>query len=305
MLSVPFYIVDVFANQKYGGNQLAVFIDLDDQISDDLMQKMASEINFAETTFIKSNQNDSRFDVRIFTPEHEIPFAGHPSLGTAYIIAKYLLPTVPQNLTLALRHGDIAITIAMPENLDNSILFMQQLQPEFRERFDHQVVASELQLDFADLDMALPIQEVSTGLPYILIPLNNLAAIESLYFDYATLQQFLFKRQKYRTNSITGHSTSLFFFTAQTQETDNHYHARMILLENGRVSEDAATGSANGCLLAYLLQYQSSTINATVEQGFELNRHSYIFLDGKFEEGQYQINVGGSVKMVSVGEWFV
>ena len=90
-MKIKYYIVDVFATNKYEGNQLAVFIDLKNQLSDAQMQKMAREINFAETTFIKAIKNDARCVVRIFTPEHEVPFAGHPSLGTSYIIAKFTI----------------------------------------------------------------------------------------------------------------------------------------------------------------------------------------------------------------------
>ena len=302
MNTIPFYIIDVFANQKYGGNQLAVFIDFENILSQEMMQTMAKEINFAETTFIKSNENDTRFDVRIFTPEHEIPFAGHPSLGTAYIIAKYILKTPPLQLTLALKHSDI--TISIPDSVDD-ILSMQQAQPTFAEFFTVSEIASELNIPIEMIDNTLPIQEVSTGLPYIIVPLKNLATIESLKFDYATLQNFLVARNKYRTNSKTGHSTSFFFFTNQTHNVDNQYHSRMILLENGRVSEDAATGSANGCLLAYLLKYQSPQIKATVEQGFQLNRKSYLYLNGSLENEFYTLNVGGRVKLVSVGEWLV
>jgi trans-2,3-dihydro-3-hydroxyanthranilate isomerase len=302
MKSIPFYIVDVFANQKYGGNQLAVFVDFENMLSDATMQTMAKEINFAETTFIKTNENDSRFAVRIFTPEHEVPFAGHPSLGTAYIIAKYILKIPPTQLTLALKHGDILISV--PISTDDP-LSMQQAQPTFDAFFSRSEIADELNIDINDIATHLPIQEVSTGLPYVIVPLNNLAAVEALKFDYNTLQNFLMKRYKYRTNSPTGHSTSFFFFTNQTQHTDSQYHARMILLENGRVSEDAATGSANGCLLAYLLKHQNVPIKATVEQGFQLHRKSYLYLDGSFENNFYSINVGGRVKPVSVGEWLV
>jgi trans-2,3-dihydro-3-hydroxyanthranilate isomerase len=145
--TVKFYIVDVFANNKYEGNQLAVFIDLENEISDDLMQKMAKEINFAETTFIKANKNNERFVVRIFTPEHEIPFAGHPSLGTSYVIAKFLVPQKIQNLTLELQHCDIAISIEQNNLLDESVFFMKQAQPEFRTFFEHNDIV-ELGIDF-------------------------------------------------------------------------------------------------------------------------------------------------------------
>ena len=117
MRAIPFYIVDVFAANHYQGNQLAVFVDLENQVSAEQMQQIAREINFAETTFIKANRGNGRFVVRIFTPEHEVPFAGHPSIGTSYIIAKFLLPHATDKLVLELAHCDIDITILRPKAL--------------------------------------------------------------------------------------------------------------------------------------------------------------------------------------------
>jgi trans-2,3-dihydro-3-hydroxyanthranilate isomerase len=305
MKKIKFYIVDVFANQKYGGNQLAVFVDLKNQLSDDVMQQMATEINFAETTFIKADNGNQRYDVRIFTPEHEVPFAGHPSLGTSYILSKHLSAKNHNNLVLELKHSDIDILIEQPDNLEESTFYMTQAQPEFKETFTHSEIANELGIPLSNLDLEMPIQEITTGLPYILIPLSNLSAIEALNFDYATLQKFLSARKKYRTNSVTGHSTSFFFFTKETYEKGNHYNTRMMLLENGKRSEDAATGSANGCFLAYLLKYGHPEITATVEQGFQINRKSYIYLNGSFKDKKYTIQVGGRVKAVSEGYWYV
>ena len=92
MTEIEYYLVDVFTTQKYGGNQLAVFVDFENQVSTENMLKIARELNFPEITFIKKSHNNEKFDVRIFTSEYEVPFAGHPSLGTAFIISKYLLP---------------------------------------------------------------------------------------------------------------------------------------------------------------------------------------------------------------------
>jgi len=305
MSSVPFYIVDVFANQPYEGNQLAVFIDLEQKLSQEQMQTMAREINFAETSFIVADKGNQRFSVKIFTPEHEVPFAGHPSLGSAYIIAKFIMEKSYASLVLELKHADIAIDIASPHALDESTFFMRQAQPEFRETFTHEEVSAELNILINDLDSSWPIQEISTGLPYIMIPLRSLKAIENLSFDYAALQKFLFARQKYRSNSPTGHSTSLFFFTKETYSPLHDFNARMLLLENGRLSEDAATGSANGCLVAYLLKHQSHSIKATVEQGFQMKRPSFIYLAGSTDSQNYEINVGGRVRLVSAGEWYL
>jgi trans-2,3-dihydro-3-hydroxyanthranilate isomerase len=304
MKKIKFYIVDVFANQKYGGNQLAVFVDLKNQLSDAQMLQMAKEINFAETTFIKADKGNQRYVVRIFTPEHEVPFAGHPSLGTSYILAKHFTAKMKTQLTLELKHSDIEIAISDPNNLEKSTFYMTQAQPEFRETYTPTEISKELNIPLSSLDISMPIQDITTGLPYIIIPLSNLAAIEKLDFDYATLQNFLVARKKYRANSVTGHSTSFFFFTTETYEAGHDFNARMMLLENGKRSEDAATGSANGCFLAYLLKYKNAAIKATVEQGFQINRKSYIYLDGTLEKEHYKIRVGGEVKPVSEGYWY-
>ena len=305
MPTIQYYIADVFANARYEGNQLAVFLDLANQLSEEQMQRIAREINFAETTFIKENKNNQRFVVRIFTPEHEVPFAGHPSLGTSYIIAKFLVPEAPEKLTLELLHSDIVISILAPDNVDESLFYMRQTQPEIRETFDRKEIAEALDINLNDLDPTLPILEISTGLPYIIIPLNSLAAIDRLELTYQSFKNFLISKKKYRTNSSTGHSTSLFFFTKETHEEANDYNARMLLIENNSVSEDAATGSANGCLLAYLLKYDKPKIKAVVEQGFQLNRKSYIYLDGEFANDHYVLNVGGRNKLIAKGTWYV
>ncbi len=303
MPGIPFYIVDVFANQKYEGNQLAVFLDLDNQLSEQQMQRMAREINFAETTFIKENKDNQRFVVRIFTPEHEVPFAGHPSLGTSYIIARFLTPSAPTSLILELAHSDIAISILDPANLEDSIFYMQQAQPEFGNTFTHEAISEGLGIALSHLDTSLPVQEISTGLPYILIPLQSLAAIDSLSLDYQSFKAFLLANGKYRTNSPTGHSTSLFFFTSETSNADSDFNTRMFLIENDKLSEDAATGSANGCLLAYLLTYRTTTINAIVEQGFQMGRHSYLYLNGQLTNDWFTIKVGGRTKLIAEGIW--
>lgn len=311
MAGIKYYIVDVFATNKYEGNQLAVFIDLENQLSDKQMQRMAREINFAETTFIKALKDGGRCVVRIFTPEHEVPFAGHPSLGTSYVIAKFLLNKVSDALILELPIGDIPIRILDPNDLDNSIFYMRQTQPVFRECFTHEEIASELGIPLDDLDPSVPVQEITTGLPYIIVPLKSLAAMETLKLEFNAFQAFLEKRKKYRTNSPTGHSTSLFFFTKETYHIDNQFNTRMLLIENGRISEDAATGSANGCFLAYLLKHQNAPIKATVEQGFQMQRPSFIYLDGhviarnEATEGVYNINVGGKTQLIAEGVWYV
>ena len=205
---------------------------------------------------------------------------------------------------MELAHGDIEISVLQPDKLDESEIFMRQTQPEFREFFTHEEIAQGLGLKLDDLDRSLPIQEISTGLPYIIIPLRSRSAIDAVNLDYESFKNFLLSKSKYRTNRITGHSTSVFFFTKETYEATSDYNARMLLIENNKVSEDAATGSANGCLLAYLLTYDSNSVNAVVEQGFQINRKSYIYLKGERNGDHYEINVGGRVKLISEGIWY-
>ena len=183
-MSVEFFIVDVFARQKYEGNQLAVFLDLDNLISEDQMLQMAQEINFAETTFIKQILEDNHFRVRIFTPEYEIPFAGHPCLGTSYIISKLLLPQNPKpdKIFLDLMHS--CIEIQLPKE-GSETFFMLQAPPEFRQLFPTELISQVLNIPQRAIHPTLPIQEITTGLPYIIIPLNDLNSIENIQLDYS------------------------------------------------------------------------------------------------------------------------
>ena len=121
MANIKFYIVDVFAPKKYAGNQLAVFFDLEQLGSSDQMLAITREINFAESTFITSREADGSFGVRIFTTEYEVPFAGHPTLGTAYIIAKKLLDTPSNEVLLRLKKGDIPDRIGSPDTVGQSL----------------------------------------------------------------------------------------------------------------------------------------------------------------------------------------
>lgn len=303
MTEIKYYIVDVFTSLKYGGNQLGVFIDYDNKVSNKNMLNIARELNFSEITFIKKNHNNETFDVRIFTPEYEVPFAGHPSLGTAFIISKYLLPNPKERITLNLKHSKIAINLTSVNNVDKSDFIMEQAKPEFIATYKHEEIAGGLEILLSDLNRQKPIEEISTGLPYIIIPLINLEKINQLKLDSKKVIEFLIQNKKYKTNSSSGLTTSLFFVTEETFEKSNNFNARMFCIENEKLMEDAATGSANGCFLAYLLKNKSNTVLATIEQGFQMNRKSYINLDGKLINDTYTLKIGGQVVDVSRGKW--
>ncbi len=302
---LTFHILDVFAKQKFQGNQLAVLIDLEDQLSHDQMLQITREINFAESAFVKKKNGANEYQVRIFTPEYEVPFAGHPSIGSAYIIAKYLIEEPVDAVILNEKGGDIKVSISAAANLEESLFMMQQVQPTFRATFTKEEISKGLGIDENGIEEDQIIQEITTGLPYLIIPLKDLKSMECLKISPITVETFLIKHKLHKSNSSDQLSTSLFFYTKETNEVSNDFNTRMFLLENDKIVEDAATGSANGCFLAYLLKHKNKEIKASVEQGFQMGRPSYLFLDGKESNGIYEIGVGGYSKEVAKGEWIL
>jgi trans-2,3-dihydro-3-hydroxyanthranilate isomerase len=305
MPKIKFYIVDVFAQEKYAGNQLAVFLDLEQRLSSKQMLQMTREINFAESTFIRTIENDGSFGVRIFTTEYEVPFAGHPTLGTAYILAKYLNKIPTNKITLRLKEGNIPVEIDNPEKLNESRFTMQQAQPDFGIIYPAELVSNALDLPLHMMDISMPIQEVNTGLPYLIVFLKDLESIQKAKVNALKLEEFLKQNELHKNNNIRGLTTSLFFVTKETIEKENNYHTRMFVLEGDAIWEDAATGSANGCFLAYLLKHDSQSQSAIVEQGYEMGRKSILYVDGEVIENQYTLKVGGQVVPVSEGMWSV
>lgn len=305
MSEIKFYIVDVFAREKYAGNQLAVFVDLEKQLSSDQMLQMTREINFAESTFIRTIEDDGSFGVRIFTTEYEVPFAGHPTLGTAYILARHLNKKPINEIVLRLKKGDIPVDISNPHNLEESRFTMEQVQPEFGATYDAKTVSDALDIPLDYFDTSMPVQDVNTGLPYLIIFLKDLESIGDLKLNANRVEEFLVQEKLFKSNNPRGLTSNLFFVTRETAEKQNNYHTRMLVLEEHKIWEDAATGSANGCFLAYLLKHDNPSQSAIVEQGFEMARKSILHLDGERNENEYILKVGGQVVPVSEGMWSI
>ena len=177
MASRPFYMLDVFALEKYGGNGLAVFRDAAD-LSDEEMQAIAREMNQAETTFILSDsERDGGYDVRIFSPEKELPFAGHPTLGTVYTIQQEVIKEPVRQISLNLKAGQIPVSCNyVGSKLD--ILWMKQKPTTFGQKFNAQDVAMIVGLNVKDLDDSFPVQEASSGLPFIIVPVRSLDSLK-------------------------------------------------------------------------------------------------------------------------------
>jgi trans-2,3-dihydro-3-hydroxyanthranilate isomerase len=293
IMSIKFFIVDVFATQKYTGNQLAVCLS-GDLISSQEMQQIAREINYSETTFITSFEPiDGGYPVRIFTPTTELPFAGHPTLGTAYIIQKYLIETPVDRVNLNYQIGQIPVDIYYQNN-EIETLWMHQNLPQFSEPLNPQELAPVIGLDPDQIDPNYPIVPVSTGLPFIIVPLVNLEAIErarlnlNLYFDYV---------QNLPAQAIL-------LCCRETVNPDRQLHVR-VFTECFGIPEDPATGSANGCLAAYLAEYEyfgDRSIDITVEQGIEMGRPSLLYLQASRDLDRWRVSVGGKVIPIATGE---
>lgn len=305
MKTIDYYILDVFAKNKFEGNQLAVYIDLEDELDGAKMLAIAREINFAESTFIKKKIEENKYTVRIFTTESEIPFAGHPTIGTSYIIAKYLMGEPTEEVILDLLKGEVKVTLSDVNQLDDCLFKMTQSQPEFLKVFQKEKIAQQLGIDETLIADNKPIQEITTGLPFIIVPIKDLKSIEKITLSASAFKSFLVDNGIYKSNNSKKISTSLLFFTHETYESQNDYNVRMFCLEDNVLKEDSATGSANGCFLAYLLKYINTEISAKVEQGFQMNRKSYLYLDGHVLEDSFTIKVGGYSKIVSTGQWMI
>jgi len=275
----------VFAQEKFAGNQLAVVTNAS-ALSGAEMQKIANEFHFSETTFVIS-QSGNGYGIRIFTPSTEVPFAGHPILGTAYIIKNYVEKRTVEQLNLILKVGQV------PVFFDGEVAWMQQKPPQFGKTFSVKFFEDLLNLSNSDFDTAYPIQRVSTGLPFIIVPLKSLSSVKKAKINHNFMPQ-LIKRAK----------AGILLFCPQTYSKTNKLNVRVFVDAFG-IPEDPATGSGNGCLAAYLSKYQyfgNSDLEISVEQGYEINRPSILYLKTKANKETILIQVGGQVRLVAKGE---
>jgi trans-2,3-dihydro-3-hydroxyanthranilate isomerase len=290
MSKVTYYIVDVFAEKKYAGNQLAVFRRAG-ELSSDEMQNIAREINYSETAFILSDeQNNGGFDVRIFTPKEEVPFAGHPTLGTAHIIHSKIIQGKSNKLILNLKVGQIPVTFS-----EDGYSWMKQIQPIFGQRHKAETLAGIIGVDFSEIDERFPIQEVSTGLPFFIVPLKNIRALKKAKID----------KEKYFDLIKDTVAKGILVFCPETHESQSNISVRVFVDYYG-VPEDPATGSGNGCLAGYLVKYRyfgGDAINIRSEQGYEIGRPSLLLLKAEQSGENINIFVGGKSVIVAQGEF--
>ncbi|RUT71694.1 PhzF family phenazine biosynthesis protein [Flavobacterium cupreum] len=285
-MTLPFYIIDVFAENKYAGNQLAVFLEAEN-LSSEEMQRIAKEINFAESTFItKLDFENNRAEIRIFTPASEMKFAGHPIIGTSWVLIHKIFKNEPDAITLKVPIGEIAI------RKTEDLIWLQAAQPEFLNVFDKEDFLSFSSLKSEDFEDQYPVQEVTTGSAFVIVPLKDQKALEALVLDKDKTNDWLMK------NCQTNHR-ALYFYCLE----DSKIISRMLCVEHNQLVEDAATGSASTCLQAFLLKYHSAKIETINHQGDFINRPSRIYFKGELTENEYTIQIGGKSQFVAKGDW--
>lgn len=284
---------DVFSSRPLEGNSLAVFLD-GRGLTDAEMQSIAKEMNLSETTFILPREAEVERErgirVRIFTVQEELPFAGHPTLGTAFALRG---PSGAQQVTLELNVGKIPVHFEDKAG-GQSFGEMTQVDPNFGVQHDRESVGRATGLRLQDFDDTLPIETVSTGLPYTVTPLKSLAIIQNLRIDSRRAAEYLEKS-----------GGKFFYFVArETISPDARLHARM-LFYNG---EDPATGSAAGCAAAWMVAHgvAKAEERVLIEQGVEMKRPSQIFVRAAKRDNRIvNVRVGGHAVEIMRGEVFL
>jgi trans-2,3-dihydro-3-hydroxyanthranilate isomerase len=295
MRKYPYVVLDVFSNEPLRGNQLAVFTQTRG-LTDDEMQRLAKEMNYAESTFIIQQdpfvERERGIRVRIFTVQEELPFAGHPTLGTAAYLST--LSSFPiERIELALNSGRIPVTFEARAG-EPAFGEMRQADPEFLRIHEREAVARATGLDTADISDDMPIQTVSTGLPFAIVPVQKLAALERLHenFSWGTALKYL------RTTD----AKFFYFLCTETNDASVRARARMIFYSG----EDAATGSAAGDAAAWMAKYKiaASGERVRIVQGLEMQRRSDIYVRADVEGDKIvNVRVGGQSVIVARGEF--
>ena len=290
--SYEFVQLDVFTQTPLAGNPLAVFTDARG-LSDSEMQALAREMNLSETTFIlpRDAATEAREGkkVRIFTVEEELPFAGHPTLGTAlYLYASEANSNRSPQITLDLKAGKIPVCFKPNSaNADNRVdgqVFgeMRQRDPEFRTTFSRDEVARVIGIAVDEISSEWPIQAVSTGLTFTIVPFRNQQALSDLKFSYAQAAEFL------------KNSGANFFYFLCPQRGEGRLEARARMFFYG--GEDPATGSAVGCAASWMVQHEvaKSDEQVLIRQGIECRRPSELYVRATREgERVTNVRVGG------------
>jgi len=288
-MTYPIRIVDVFTERPFAGNQLAVVLNADG-ISGETMQSVAREMNFSETTFVLApDERDHAARVRIFTPAAELPFAGHPTVGTAWVLWKEgLVKNGGDSFILEERVGPVAVRLQRDGGRE--LIWMTHPPVKFEQTIpDRALVASALGLSEADLTPSVPLQVATTGNPFLFVALRDRRAVDAASSDASRLNRIFAGRE----------ALAVFMFAV---DGPGGLYGRMFAPHLLGISEDAATGSAAGPLGAFAVKHglvpRAGTVSLVTEQGTKMGRQSFLHVElayGSDPDIPTKIEVGGSV----------
>lgn len=293
-MSQRFHVVDVFAEGPLAGNPLAVVRDAAG-LGTAAMQAIAREFGFSETTFVVSDPDatQSGVRVRIFTPARELPFAGHPTLGTAWVIREHLATERVDAVALSLGVGRVPVRFEA-EAGGGEVAWLSAPPAELGVCVPPVRIAPVLGLSEADLDPELPAQHVRAGIGFLVVPLRDVDAVGRCRFDLAAFAPL----------ERDGLPAQVYLFCREAVEAGRDLHARMFFAAPD-VREDPATGSATACLGAYLLAHRPfgpGPLSLRIEQGYEMSRPSLLRLRARDSAAGRQVEVGGRVVETARGE---
>jgi trans-2,3-dihydro-3-hydroxyanthranilate isomerase len=294
MRELRYEVVDVFTTTAFGGNPLAVFLD-GQGLSTEMMQTIAAEMNLSESVFLLPPEDAANHHrLRIFTPKRELPFAGHPTVGTGFVLHRSSM--VQANaLRLEEKVGLIHVDVS-PQSDGLVMVTMQQPVPQFGEIIeDRAVIADMLSVTPDAFIKSLPLQVVSAGVPFVYVPVKSLAHIRECRLRLNVWEQHL------RDKS----ANQILMFTPETEQPGSTVHSRMFAPSMGIV-EDPATGAAAGPLGAYLLRYGLVTPEQAGkmvnEQGIEMGRPSFIHIAvSGTPENITGVSIGGTSVHIASG----
>ena len=294
MRQLSYHLVDVFTERAFGGNPLAVFTD-GRKIPDALMQSIAKELNLSETTFVlPPDEAKHDFRVRIFTPKSELPMAGHPTVGTAFVLAREGMLKKSEAVFEEVV-GPVPVSVELGADGPGFIEMCQPL-PKFGRRFeDPNAIAQMLSLDRTAI-CDLPLEVVSCGNPFFFVPIDTLESIRRIRFRPDLAERIV---------KETG-ATGVFVFTQEVESAGSHVHGRLFAPGEG-IMEDPATGSAAGPLGCYLSRYGLTTgggeTRSVLEQGIEMGRPSFLHIRIKHSAGEIAgVHVGGTCCYMGSGQ---
>lgn len=298
MPSIAYHRLNVFASSPFGGNPLIVF-PAADNISGEVMQTLAREMSVSETTFVqKATAIGANVKVRIFTSTEEMPMAGHPTLGTHFLLARlgrYELTEPVTRVFQEIGAGILPVDLMVRKGQVHKVVMTQSLPVFYKPFLEVGLLADALGIpesDFAVPD--LPIQMVSTGLKQVMVPLRSLKALRRVSPRMKLVRE---------AGEVFG-SSMFYLFTRETLDPMSTTHSRLLMPD--LAMEDPASGSASGCLGAYLVQHKQVPLKPTVriinEQGYSMGRPSHIEVDVDTDyAGITAVKIGGPVVWLGQG----